>query len=181
MPPLKVREHVELSRLLGHISSQRLQKAIDRETRMRPALMMLAATLTLATGVAVADECRLKPKEVVTRFIDELYLQKHARTAFETWVEPGYIQHNPLAATGRDAAIAFLEPFFRDHPETEYSIKRIIAEGNLVVVHSHAKFAANDRGLAVVDILRVEHCKIAEHWDVAQPVPEKSANSNGMF
>jgi len=103
------------------------------------------------------------------------------RAAFETWVEPGYIQHNPLAATGRDAAIAFLEPFFRTHPDATYSIKRIIADGNLVVVHSQATFTAGDRGLAVVDILRVEHCKIAEHWDVAQPVPEKAANANGMF
>ena len=96
-------------------------------------------------------------------------------------MEPGYIQHNPLAETGRDAAIAFLEPFFQGHPDTTYSIKRIIADGNLVAVHSHAKFAADGRGLAVIDILRVEHCKIAEHWDVAEPVPEKSANSNGMF
>jgi len=96
-------------------------------------------------------------------------------------VEPGYIQHNPLAKSGRDAAIGFLEPFFQAHPDVSYSIKRIIADGNLVAVHSHAKFSADDRGLAVVDILRVDHCKIAEHWDVAQPVPEKSANSNGMF
>jgi predicted SnoaL-like aldol condensation-catalyzing enzyme len=103
------------------------------------------------------------------------------REAFETWVQPGYIQHNPLAATGRDAAIAFLEPFFKSHPDAAYSIKRIIADGNLVAVHSHAKFTADDRGLAVVDILRVEHCKIAEHWDVAQPVPEKPVNTNGMF
>jgi predicted SnoaL-like aldol condensation-catalyzing enzyme len=29
--------------------------------------------------------------------------------------------------------------------------------------------------------MRVEHCKIAEHWDVSQPVAEKSVNSNGMF
>jgi len=50
-------------------------------------------------------------------------------------------------------------------------------------VHSHARFTAapDDRGLAIVDILRVDNCKIAEHWDVAQPVPEKSANTNGMF
>jgi predicted SnoaL-like aldol condensation-catalyzing enzyme len=46
---------------------------------------------------------------------------------------------------------------------------------------THAKFTAGDRGLAVVDIPRVEHCKIAEHWDVAQPLAEKSVNSNGMF
>ncbi|TLZ06100.1 MAG: polyketide cyclase [Gammaproteobacteria bacterium] len=148
---------------------------------MRPSVILFTATLTLAAGLAHADECRLKPKEVVTKFMNEFYVQKQVRTAFETWVEPGYVQHNPLAATGRDAAVAFLEPFFRDHPDANYSIKRIIAEGNLVVVHSHAKFTAGDRGLAVVDILRVEHCKIAEHWDVAQPVPEKPANANGMF
>jgi predicted SnoaL-like aldol condensation-catalyzing enzyme len=149
---------------------------------MRPlALLLAAASLTSVTAPAPADECRLTPKEVVTKFITEFYLEKKVRAAFETWVEPGYIQHNPLAATGRDAAIAFLEPFFQGHPDAVYSIKRIIADGNLVAVHSHAKFTADERGLVVVDILRVEHCKIAEHWDVAQPVPEKTANSNGMF
>ncbi len=147
---------------------------------MRPALILLAASLTLTVGLAQAGECRLKPKEVVTKFMNEFYVEKHVRHAFETWVEPGYIQHNPLAATGRDAAIAFLEPFFRDHPEASYSIKRIIADGNLIAVHSHARFATDDRGLAVIDILRVEHCKVVEHWDVVQPVPEKSANTNGM-
>jgi predicted SnoaL-like aldol condensation-catalyzing enzyme len=146
-----------------------------------PVLLLSAATLALAASFAHSAECRLTPKEVVTQFITKLYVEKRAREAFETWVEPGYIQHNPLAATGRDAAIAFLEPFFQGHPDAVYSIKRIIADGNLVAVHSHAKFAVGDRGLAVVDILRVEHCKIAEHWDVAQPVAEKSANSNGMF
>ena len=37
------------------------------------------------------------------------------------------------------------------------------------------------RGSAIVDIFRVEHGKIAEHWDVIQPVPEQSANDNTMF
>jgi len=148
---------------------------------MRATVVLLTATLTFAAALANAEECRLTPKEVVTQFMTKFYLEKKVREAFETWVEPGYIQHNPLAKTGRDAAIAFLEPFFQSHPDASYSIKRIIADGNLVAVHSHAKFSADDRGLAVVDILRVDHCKIAEHWDVAQPVPEKSANSNGMF
>ncbi|HYC09855.1 MAG TPA: nuclear transport factor 2 family protein [Steroidobacteraceae bacterium] len=148
---------------------------------MRRDLILLSATLTLAAALARADECRLKPKEVVTQFVTKLYAERQPREAFETWVEPGYIQHNPLAASGRDAAIAFLEPFFKSHPDARISIKRIIADGNLVAVHSHQVFTPGDRGLAVIDILRVEHCKIAEHWDVAQAVPEKSANSNGMF
>ena len=148
---------------------------------MRVTVVLLSATFTCGAALAHADECRLTPKEVVTKFMTKLYLEKQPREALETWVEPGYIQHNPLAKTGRDAAIAFLEPFFQSHPDASYSIKRIIADGNLVAVHSHAKFTADDRGLAIVDILRVDSCKIAEHWDVAQPVPEKSANTNGMF
>jgi len=148
---------------------------------MRSSVILITATLTVATAPALAQECKLKPKEVVTKFMNEFYLEKRVREAFETWVEPGYIQHNPMAQTGRDAAIAFLEPFFKSHPDIHYSIKRIIAEGNLVAVHSHGVFTPGERGLAIVDILRVEGCKIAEHWDVAQAVPEKSANTNGMF
>lgn len=145
---------------------------------MRLAMILLA--LAAATP-AKAAKCRLTPKEVVTRFMTQFYVEKQVRKAFETWVDPGYIQHNPMAATGRDAAIAFLEPFFASNPNVSYSIKRIIADGNLVAVHAHGKFAPDDRGIAVIDILRVEGCKVMEHWDVVQPVPEKAANTNGMF
>jgi predicted SnoaL-like aldol condensation-catalyzing enzyme len=148
---------------------------------MRLSGALLTAMVALPGATANAASCRLKPKEIVTAFMTTLYVDKNVRAAFETWVDPGYIQHNPLAQSGRDAAIGFLEPFFAQHPEISYSIKRIIADGNLVAVHSHGRFAADDRGIAVVDILRVEGCKVVEHWDVVQPVPEKSANSNGMF
>jgi predicted SnoaL-like aldol condensation-catalyzing enzyme len=146
--------------------------------------ILVLGMLTIASIIgtpAEATKCRLTPKQVVTKFMTTFYVEKQVRTAFETWVDPGYIQHNPMAATGRDAAIAFLEPFFTNNPAMQYSIKRIIADGNLVAVHAHGKFSAEDRGMAVIDILRVEGCKVMEHWDVVQPVPEKAANSNGMF
>lgn len=141
---------------------------------------MLANT-TPQAALPPAPACDLTPKEVVTQFMTKFYIDKRPREAFEQWVDPGYIQHNPMAPTGRDAAIAFLEPFMAQNPDVNYSIKRIIAEGDLVVVHAHGRFAPDDRGIAVVDILRVEGCKVMEHWDVVQPVPENSANSNGMF
>lgn len=144
-------------------------------------LPLIAATCAATAAPSHADTCRLTPKEVVTRFMTEFYVDKKVRHAFETWVVPEYIQHNPLATNGRDAAIQFLEPFFAKNPAIHYSIKRIIADGNLVAVHSHGVFTAGDRGNAIVDILRVENCKVVEHWDVIQPVPEKSANSNTMF
>jgi predicted SnoaL-like aldol condensation-catalyzing enzyme len=148
---------------------------------MRSYLTLCLAALTLTAANAVAATCNLSPKQVVTKFMTQFYIDKKVREAFETWVDPGYIQHNPLAQSGRDAAINFLEPFFAKNPDIHYTIARIIADGNLVAVHSHGVFKPDDRGLAIVDILRVEGCKVMEHWDVAQPVPEKSANSNGMF
>ena len=148
---------------------------------MRSHLALFAAALMLLSANAQAASCRLQPKQVVTQFMTRLYVDKRVREAFETWVDPGYIQHNPMAETGRDAAIRFLEPFFAQHPAIHYSIARVIADGNLVAVHSHGVFGPDDRGIAVVDILRVEGCKVVEHWDVVQPVPDKSANPNGMF
>jgi predicted SnoaL-like aldol condensation-catalyzing enzyme len=141
--------------------------------------VIAAAALALTAQPAMARSC--KPKQVVTAFMTQFYVQKDVRGAFEKWVDPGYIQHNPMAATGRDAAIGFLEPFFKNNPAIRYEIKRVVAEGDLVVVHSWGRFSDTDRGIAVVDILRVKGCKVVEHWDVIQPVPEKSANTNGMF
>lgn len=148
---------------------------------MKTATMILAAVTALAASPAQASDCAYEPKELVTRFMTQFYIEKDVRGAFESYVDPGYIQHNPHAATGRDAAIAFLEPFFKNNPEIHYEIKRIIADGDLVAVHSHGRMNAEDRGMAVVDILRVEDCQVVEHWDVVQPVPETSANDNGMF
>jgi predicted SnoaL-like aldol condensation-catalyzing enzyme len=148
---------------------------------MRFIILAMFAIAGLVGTPAEAAKCRLTPKQVVTKFMTKFYVEKQVRQAFETWVDPGYIQHNPMAATGRDAAIGFLEPFFVNNPGMRYSIKRIIADGNFVAVHAHGTFSAEDRGMAVIDILRVEGCKVMEHWDVVQPVPEKAANNNGMF
>lgn len=148
---------------------------------MRLPLIAVLAAAALLPQPSMAAACKLTPKQVVTRFMTQFYVQKDVRGAFETWVDPGYIQHNPMAATGRDAAIGFLEPFFKANPAIRYEIKRVIADGNLVAVHSWGRFSESDRGVAVVDILRVKGCRVMEHWDVVQPVPEKAANSNGMF
>ena len=60
-------------------------------------------------------------------------------------------------------------------------IKRVIAEDDVVVAHNLVKLKPEDRGMAGVDIFRLLDGKIVEHWDVRQPVPEKSANDNTMF
>ena len=123
----------------------------------------------------------LSNREIVTRFIDLFYRQGRVREAFETYVAEDYIQHNPLAPDGRAAAISALEPFFASQPNAVREVHRIIVDGDLAAVHVRVRQNAEDRGFAVVDLLRLENGKIVEHWDVIQPVPERSANPHPMF
>jgi predicted SnoaL-like aldol condensation-catalyzing enzyme len=145
------------------------------------AAMLLAAVPLAPSHAQPAASETERNREVVTKFFDLFYNQKKVREAFETYVVPGYIQHNPIAQDGRDNAIAALEPFMKNVPGLKYEIKRIIVDGNLAAVHAHMKISPTDRGNAVIDIVRLENGKIVEHWDVIQVVPEKSANAHPMF
>ena len=50
-------------------------------------------------------------------------------------------------------------------------------------VHYHFKHSPEQRGLAVVDLFRIEDGYLVEHWDIIQPIPDPATakNSNGMF
>jgi predicted SnoaL-like aldol condensation-catalyzing enzyme len=67
------------------------------------------------------------------------------------------------------------------YPQLSVEIKRVIAEGDLVVTHDLVKTYPQDRGMAGIDIFRLQDGKIVEHWDTRQPVPEVAANNNTMF
>jgi predicted SnoaL-like aldol condensation-catalyzing enzyme len=67
------------------------------------------------------------------------------------------------------------------NPNKVLEIQRALQDGDLVAVHSHVRQQPGDRGAAVVHIFRFEGDRIAELWDVGQPVPESSPNELGMF
>jgi predicted SnoaL-like aldol condensation-catalyzing enzyme len=66
-------------------------------------------------------------------------------------------------------------------PELRAEVKRIFAEGDFVIAHTHGVREPGQRGTAIVDIFRLENGRIVEHWDVMQPIPETALNDNGMF
>ena len=126
----------------------------------------------------------LSVREVAERFIELFHRQDNVTDAFRCWVHPDYIQHNPNAPTGRDPTLVVLKAAVRNNPELTHDVKRVIyGDADLVAVHHHFRRKLDERGWAVVDILRIEDGYVVEHWDVMQPVPDsaETKNSNGMF
>ena len=123
----------------------------------------------------------MSAREVVDQFIDLFYVKKEVRLAFESWVHSDYIQHKPSLPDGREAVIVFLEKLLKRFPDRTFTIHRVISSDDLVAVHYHSQATPEDLGFAVVDIFRVEGCRMAEHWDVVQSVPALSENDNTMF
>jgi predicted SnoaL-like aldol condensation-catalyzing enzyme len=117
----------------------------------------------------------------VRAFYDLAFNQKKPDEAVARYLGSTYTQHNPMAGDGPQPFIAFVNGFVGQFPNLTVDIKRVIAEGDLVVTHSLMKTSPEDRGTAAADIFRLEDGKIVEHWDVLQPVPETAANDNTMF
>jgi predicted SnoaL-like aldol condensation-catalyzing enzyme len=120
-------------------------------------------------------------KQTVGAYYNLAFNDKQPEEAAAKYIGDRYIQHNPQAADGPEAFIGFVKGLAQQFPEASLEIKRVIAEGDLVVTHSLLRMAPDDRGMAVVDIFRLEDGKVVEHWDVLQPVPETAANDNTMF
>ncbi len=121
-------------------------------------------------------------KKIVLDFYQKSLNEGDVDTAFRLHGGKYYRQHNPLVEDGRDGLSKFVAWIGKNHPGAHGEIKRVFAEGDYVVLHSHWHgLFGSEEGEAVVDIFRVEDGKVVEHWDVIQPIPEKSANSNTMF
>jgi predicted SnoaL-like aldol condensation-catalyzing enzyme len=94
--------------------------------------------------------------------------------AFDDLIVPDYVQHNPQAGNGLEA----VKDFFRPVGPVDVEVHRVIAEGDLVAVHSHYR----NWNMAAVDIFRLDDDgMIVEHWDVLQEVPAETASGNDMF
>ena len=144
----------------------------------KTALAVVAVSLAVAPAARAADP--EQNKKVVVDFYEKAINQKDLEAASKH-IGPRYTQHNPVAADGPEGLKAFLGFLREKFPNAKSEIKRVFADGDYVILHVHSVREPGARGSAIVDIFKLDNGKVVEHWDVIQPIPEKAANSNGMF
>ncbi|KGD75002.1 hypothetical protein HA49_06915 [Tatumella morbirosei] len=118
--------------------------------------------------------------KLVYQFYQEFFNQ-HNLQAADRDLSPGYKQHNPHVPDGRAPFVSYFAGYFKANPQAHSEITQYGTYGDRVFLRVHSVKNADDRGRAIVDIFRVEHGKIVEHWDSVQDVPATSANTNTMF
>ena len=120
-------------------------------------------------------------KQTVLDFYEAGLNQKDFHAAAKL-LGDSYVQHNPRIADGIEGFEAFLATLRQDFPDLRAEVKRVFADGDHVIAHVYGVRVPGQPGTAIVDIFRLDgNGRIVEHWDVMQPVPDTSANPNGMF
>jgi predicted SnoaL-like aldol condensation-catalyzing enzyme len=119
-------------------------------------------------------------KDKATSFLN-LASSGNVRETYSNFIGQGFMHHNPFFEGSAEALMAGMEENALQNPNRVLDVKRAIADGEFVAVHSHVRQTPDDRGAAVVHIFRFESGRIMELWDLGQPLPEKSPNQYGMF
>jgi predicted SnoaL-like aldol condensation-catalyzing enzyme len=119
-------------------------------------------------------------KQVALRFLSEAQAGR-ARKSIPELVTPRAKHHNAYFPAGMEALAKAMDEAAAKESRHSLDIQRVVAEGDFVVVHSHFRPDPSHPGYAVVHIFRFEGGRIAELWDLGQPVPAESPNPDGMF
>jgi len=121
-------------------------------------------------------------KALVKNFVDDILVNGKMDKLAGYFDGDNYTQHNPLIPDLLSGLGATLGELAKQGIFLKYdNIHKVLGEGNFVLVVSEGHFGKSYN--AFYDLFRVENGKIAEHWDVIEPIPAKEnwKNNNGKF
>ncbi|MFZ4858062.1 MAG: ester cyclase [Desulfuromonadaceae bacterium] len=124
----------------------------------------------------MSDNMAETNKKILGAFAEAVFVKKEL-SALEQYVRTDYIQHNPLVNQGSQGFREFFSAWFDSVPDWNYTLKKIIAEGDEVWVYGNYAGTLKKEWLGIpasgqcyafdaVDVFRLQEGKLAEHWDV---------------
>ena len=110
-------------------------------------ILIFLLSLSFSSLLQAAEPSQIeKNKALVVKFYEIASVEHKDVEAAELYVSEDYIQHDPWTATGRQTFIDYLVSSEKEKPDAFSTIKRVIAEGDLVVLHVHDRINKEDRG-----------------------------------
>ncbi|MEN9706199.1 MAG: hypothetical protein RLZZ393_2078 [Pseudomonadota bacterium] len=174
-------------------AAKKTVRKVARKAAKRPAAKQQAARKPAARKPArraapkrpldtlAAEKARLEAnKKLVLAFYEKMIGEKNPEAA-RPYMAGKYVQHSAYARDGFEGVAEFARMFKENFPNHRYEVKKVIAEGDFVVLHLHGINGMGPHGEQVVDIFRVKDGKVCEHWDVIQEIPGDARNPNGTF
>lgn len=121
-------------------------------------------------------------RKLVESFLYDVMQGNHPEKTPDYFDGDTYIQHNTGIADGLSGLGTALAALAEQGIQMIYTtVHQVLAQGNYVLAVSEGTFGGAPT--AYYDLWRMENGKIAEHWDVMEPIAEKSTwqNQNGKF
>jgi predicted SnoaL-like aldol condensation-catalyzing enzyme len=111
-------------------------------------------------------------KMVVSGHIDEAYTK---------YVDMQGKHHNVFFRAGFPILKQAMIENHTQFPVKKFTVKNVVADGDMVAVHSHIVLKPDEPGMTTVHIFRFNGGKIIEMWDIGQEIPPDSPNQDGPF
>ncbi len=87
-----------------------------------------------------------------------------------------FVHHRPDQDRSKEAWLDAVRRAMVPLAGMRVEIDHLLADGDLVVLHSRRRLPERDRAITVVDVWRFEQGRIAEAWEVIEPDAEGAAH-----
>ena len=109
----------------------------------------------------------------VIEFVQLLMNEHNFDEVRQRYGNQAYRQHNRIIKDGIEGVITTVSKLVKQNPEYSYDVKRLMVDGDLVTIHSHATLSAKHRGnesqgFNIMDTWRLKEGQLTEHWDTIQ-------------
>lgn len=113
--------------------------------------------------------------QVVVDFFQHLMNEHNFDYTLTHFGGGSYLQHNRAIPNEIEGLVGYVKTMVKRFPEYSFNVKKIFADGDYVVLHSHTTLKAAHRGnekkgFIITDTFRLKDGKLAEHWDAIQPI-----------
>lgn len=120
-------------------------------------------------------EQEVKNVKTVVDFFQHLMNEHDFDYTLKTYGGGSYTQHNRAIPNDIEGLVGYVRTMVKRFPEYSFDVKQIHADGEFVVLHSHATMRAKHRGnekkgFIITDTFRLTNEQLTEHWDAIQPI-----------